>query len=141
MTVKFKVGFTMSAETLFSIIAKFLPIEDLHVEEVPELKTIKHEKIASLVEPKASRPPRPPGSRRNGPILEGGANAVVMKLLSDGKPHRAVELAPLFEAAGYAASGVGSRLEKLRDYSVIHQPELGLWQIGETPPKKKAASG
>ena len=141
MTVKFKVGFTMSAETLFSIIAKFLPIEDLQVEEVPELKTIKHEKIARLSEPQAPRPPRPPGNRHNGPILDAGANAIVMALLADGKPHTPKELMPLFSAAGYAASGVGSRLEKLRDYSVIHQPELGLWQIGEAPPKKKAASG
>ena len=141
MTVKFKVGFTMSAETLFSIIAKFLPIEDLQVEEVPELKTIKHEKIARLSEPQAPRPPRPRGNRHNGPILEGGANGVVMKLLSDGQPHRAGELKPLFEAAGYSPSGVGSRLDKLREANVVHQPEPGLWQIGEAPPKKKAASG
>ena len=34
MSVKFKLGFTVSAETLFGLLSKMLPIEDLSVEEV-----------------------------------------------------------------------------------------------------------
>jgi hypothetical protein len=141
MPVKFNVGFTISGETLFALIAKFLPVDDLHVEEVPPLAKLKVEKIAQLSGPKKRhKPPRPRGNRySNGPILDGGCNAIVMQLLSDGLTHNARELKGLFEAAGYAPSGVGSRLDKLRDANVIHQPEYGLWQIGE--PKKKAASG
>jgi hypothetical protein len=132
MAVKFKVGFTMSAETLFSIIAKFLPVEDLRVEELEPHKQIKVEKIARLAGPE-NRPKW--GNRYRGASLDGGCNGVIMKLLGDGKPHRAMELKPLFEAAGYAPSGVGSRLDKLRNANIIHQPDLGLWQIGEA--KKK----
>ena len=36
MSVKFKLGFTVSAETLFTLMSKLLPIEDLSVEEVIE---------------------------------------------------------------------------------------------------------
>jgi hypothetical protein len=140
--MKFKIGLTISAETLFGLIAKMLPIEDLQVEEVPERLETKVEKIAQLSGPKIRhKPPRPRGNRYNGPILDGGGNKIVMDLLSDGKGHSARELKGLFEAGGYAPSGVGSRLDKLRDAKVIHQPEYGLWQIGEAPPKKKAASG
>jgi hypothetical protein len=137
--MKFKIGLTISAETLFGLIAKMLPIEDLQVEEVPERLETKVEKIAQLSGPKI-RPPRPRGNRFNGPILDGGGNKIVMDLLSDGKGHSARELKGLFEAGGYAPSGVGSRLDKLRDANVIHQPEYGLWQIGEAP-KRKVASG
>jgi hypothetical protein len=140
MPVKFNVGFTISGETLFALIAKFLPVDDLHVEEVPPLAKLKVEKIARLEGPKnRPKPKRAWGNRYRGASLDGGANAVVMSLLSDGKPHAASELKPLFEAAGYAPSGVGSRLDKLRDRDTIHQPSYGLWQIGEA--KKKAASG
>jgi hypothetical protein len=143
MAVKFRLGFTLSAETLFGLMAKMLPIEDLQVEEVPEIlpKIGKVEKIAQLSGPKI-RPERPRGNRySNGPILDRGGNAIVLKLLSDGLPHSAHELKPLFTAAGYAPSGVGSRLDKLKEVNVIHQPDYGLWRIGEPPPKKKAASG
>lgn len=36
MSVKFKLGFTVSAETLFTLLSKMLPIDDLSVEEVVE---------------------------------------------------------------------------------------------------------
>jgi hypothetical protein len=143
--MKFKVGFTMSAETLFGLIAKMLPLDDLQVEEVAErLPAAKVEKITQLSGPKnrPKKPPRPRGNRYSkGPILDGGCNKIVMDLLSDGKMHRAYELKSLFEASGYSPSGVGSRLDKLRDANIIHQPEFGFWQIGEAPPKKKVASG
>ena len=45
MSVKFKVRFTMSGETVFALIAKMLPIEDLEVEEVP-VKSLAERAIA-----------------------------------------------------------------------------------------------
>jgi hypothetical protein len=48
--VKFKIGFTIPSETLFSMVAKFLPIEDLHVEEIMEQQPkIIQSKIAKLI--------------------------------------------------------------------------------------------
>lgn len=134
MAVKFKVAFTMSAETLFLIMAKVLPIEDLHVEEVPEHKTIKVEKIARLSGPENRLKRR---HRYNGPALEGGLNGVILKALEDGQSHRYAELKQAVNAAGYAGSGIGSKLSKLRKLKAVHQPDLGLWRIGEA--KKKSA--
>jgi hypothetical protein len=140
MAVKFKVGFTMSAETLFGIIAKFLPIEDLHVEEVPPHAPEKLPKIA-LQGQQAIAPPKPQlkRNRYSGPSLEGGLNAVILRLLEDGKPHRYRELKQSVGKAGYSGNGIGSKLAKLRDMKAVHQPDPGLWQIGEAPPSKKTA--
>jgi hypothetical protein len=140
MTMKFKVGFTISAETLFGIIAKFLPVEDLHVEEVPEIlpKIGKVETIARLGGPENRlKPPPLRRNRHNGPSLETGANAIILKMLEDGQPHRYRDLHQAVGAAGYAATGIGSKLTRLRALNVLHQPEIGLWQIGEAPATKK----
>jgi hypothetical protein len=143
MAVKFKVGFTMSAETLFSIIAKMLPIEDLQVEEVQPRALHAAPKVAALAAPtKKPRKPYPKnafrGNRHTGPNLDAGVNAIVMAHLADGKPHPAIELKPLIKAAGFSATGVGSRLQALKTAGIVHQPAFGLWQIvGEA---RKAAS-
>jgi hypothetical protein len=133
MAVKFKVGFTMSAETLFGIIAKFLPVEDLQVEEVMA-RVERPAKVARLAAP--TSPPRKRGNRHSGASLDHGANAIILKFLADGKAHAAGPLRPLFTAGGYAASGVGSRLSKLRDAGVVFQPDIGLWQLQEAHLRK-----
>jgi hypothetical protein len=139
MAVKFKVGFTMSAETLFGIIAKFLPVEDLQVEEVPP-HVPELSKVARQVA-RIAPPPKPQLTRNrySGPALEGGLNAVILRLLEDGKPRRYAELKKAVGAAGYSGSGIGSKLARLRELKAVHQPDLGLWQIGEAPPAKKTA--
>jgi hypothetical protein len=142
MAVKFKVGFTMSAETLFGIIAKMLPIEDLQVEEIEPRAVPAPPKVAALAGPiKKPRKPYPKevrrGNRHTGPNLDVGVNAIIMAHLSDGKPHYATELKPLLKAAGFSPNGTGSRLQSLLRAGVLHQPAYGLWQIGEA---KKAAS-
>jgi hypothetical protein len=144
MTVKFKIGFTIDGETLFGMIAKFLPVEDLQVEEVgPRVVPVATvatvatvARVARLVAPIS-----PPRERRRGRVpmqLDQGANAIIIKALADGKPHSAGALKPLFRAAGYADSGVGSRLDKLKDAGVVHQPEFGLWQLTEAHLRKTA---
>ena len=80
MTVKFKVGFTMSAETLFGIIAKFLPVEDLHVEEVPP-DVLPYQPSARLAhEGRSGR------TARRRIKLDQGANGFITRALADGKP-------------------------------------------------------
>jgi len=139
--VKFKVGFTMSAETLFSIIAKFLPVEDMSVEEVPERVVAPLSKVARQVAglappPKPKHPPQQRG-RHSGPSLESGVNAVILRALDDGNVHRYRDLKAAVGAAGYAPTGIGAKLARLRELNVVHQPDLGFWQIGEA--KKKSA--
>ena len=61
--------------------------------------------------------------------LDTGANAVILELLADGKPHRAAEMQPLMSARGYAPTGVGSRLDRLKKHGAVFQPDFGLWQL------------
>jgi hypothetical protein len=142
MAVKFKVGFTMSAETLFGIIAKVLPIEDLSVEEIetpPQISKIAAQvaRLAAPTNPRGRPPQR--ANRYNGSMLDGGVNKIILTALEDGAPHRYGELKKAVAAAGYAGSGIGSKLSRLRELHAVHQPEIGVWQIGEA--KKRAATG
>jgi hypothetical protein len=78
MAVKFKIGFTIDAETLFGLISKFLPLENLSVEEValrpahaapPRLS-----KIAERVE--RAKPKQKRASR--GMDLKAGVNRIMV---------------------------------------------------------------
>ena len=40
MTIKYKLAFTIDSETLFGILSKFLPVQDLSVEEVPDVPPV-----------------------------------------------------------------------------------------------------
>jgi hypothetical protein len=139
MAVKFKIGFTIDAETLFGIMSKFLPLENLAVEEVVE----RPERPPASLPPRRIKhlPAKPKQRRRKGEVsLHTGVNAIVMKLFSDGKPHRANELRSLVKAQNYSEAGIGSRLDRLRAHKVIFQPELGFWQLTEAYLKKDSAA-
>jgi hypothetical protein len=141
MTVKFKIGFTIDAETLFSIVAKFLPLENLAIEEVVERpRTPTPRTLTAAPLPPRRRRARGGGKGGIGPNLAAGVNRIVVECLSDGQPHRAVELKALLKAQGYADSGIGSRLDRLREHKVVFQPDLGLWQLTEAYLKKENAA-
>jgi hypothetical protein len=124
MSVKFRVGFTMSAETLFGIIAKFVPIEDLEVEELaPRVETAPKPKLI------ADRKPNKRASR--GPNLKKGVNGIIVVALKD-KPLRAADLQPLVKAAGYSANSVNSRLEALHRFGVLARIGDGRWKLNAT---------
>jgi hypothetical protein len=38
MTVKFKIGFTITPEVIFGILSKVIPVEDLHIEQIVETR-------------------------------------------------------------------------------------------------------
>jgi hypothetical protein len=131
--IKYRLGFTIPAEVLFGLLSKVLPIEDLHVEEIvaatppPPPAKVKRVAPPSALPPQFEREKRVP---RKGVRLDikSGANAIVMELFSDDKPHRAIELKSLFAARGLSHNGVGSALEKLKKRGLVFQPALGLWQ-------------
>lgn len=125
MAVKFKVGFTMSAETLFGIIAKFLPVEDLHVEEIAP----KVEKIARLEGPKKRHPrAKRPSGPGYPPNLEEGVNGVIMRFLADGQAHRFADMRAAVGKAGYSPTGIGSKLDRLRELGHVERVALGMWR-------------
>lgn len=122
MVVKFKVGMTISAETVFSILARLLPIENLTVEEVLErphpieqfTPRLKH---MHKVKRKSAIPMR----------LDAGINRIILEFMADGKRHRANDIRPLLIAGGYSANSIGSRMQALQVKGILKQWGDGTW--------------
>jgi hypothetical protein len=130
MTIKFKIGFTIGADTLFGLMSKMLPIEDLEVEEIAPKPMLAERAIAIH---KLTHKPKPQIRKRvsPGPDLKKGINGVIMVALSD-EPKRAIELQPKIAAAGFSENSVTSRLEALRKHGVIERDSDGRWKRRET---------
>lgn len=137
MPVKFKIGFMIDAETLFGIVAKFLPLENLTVEEMVERDAPPGQprlpKIAAMVA-KAKPTRARPGIRKT-INLDEGVNAVIMHMLADGEAHRFHELTQAMKAAGYSSTGLGSRLVRLLEHGFVIRLKPGEYRLG----KKDAA--
>jgi hypothetical protein len=139
--VKFKIGFTIQAETLFHLVSKMLPIEDLSVQEIfekpsvaPQVKTMG--KTAQLVAKRMMPSSRVRGHKRQF-NLDQGLNKIVVDFLSDGKNHRASELEPIVQKTNfYSINSIQSRLAALAIYGVVEQPQPGLWKLAEKYTKK-----
>ena len=123
--IKYKMAFTVPAEVLFGLLAKVLPIEDLSVEELVERPPPAKPKMVAAPKQIERKKRRKPAHEIQ---LDRGANGIILELFADGRPHRAVELKPLFEARGLSSNGVGSALEKLKRRGLVSQPEMGLWR-------------
>jgi hypothetical protein len=126
--VKFKIGFTIPSDTLIAMIAKFLPIEDLEVEEIVPKPTLAERAIAIH-----KLTPKPHIHKRAspGPNLSKGIAKIIVTELSIG-PKRAIELQPKIMAAGFSINSVTSRLEELRKSGVIERDDEGRWKRKET---------
>lgn len=134
MPVKFKIGFMIDAETLFSILAKFLPLENLSVEEVVERHHAPTPRLPQVAKPQlAKRTMKRAARSRGGLNLDEGVNGAIMRVLADGEPHRYAELKSAVNAAGYAGSGIGSRIERLHAHNAVERVSTGFWRIA---PKK-----
>ena len=152
MSVKFKIGFEIDAETLFGIVAKFIPLDNLTVEEVierpqhaPRLASPEriakshhfmdgHKMVGVRAAQKNKRAQAPAGFPVN---LEDGVNGVIMGVLADGQPHRFKEFGKASAAKGYARTGMGSRLKQLLEYGVIVRTGVGEYVKGKTEPEAR----
>jgi hypothetical protein len=125
MSVKFRVGFDIDAETLFGMIAKMLPIENLAVEELAPAKA--QPRIPHVPKPaaKIARRPRP----NRGPDLKAGINRIIVEMLADGKTLRAVDFEAQVERGGYARNSVSSRLDKLKAHGVVEKLPDQTWRL------------
>jgi hypothetical protein len=135
MTIKYKLGFTIDSETLFGILSKFLPIQDLSVEEVVERpapeRVLTRADLPGLVHslhkpkrkykwaPEKRRPPRPMD-------LKAGINRIIMEVLEKG-PATAVSMRPLVQAAAYSPNSVSSRLQNLQENKIVARNGDGAW--------------
>ena len=120
------------------MISKFLPLENLSVEEVierPAHVAPPVSRIAARVEAAKPKPHKKLKRRRlgKGLDLEHGINEVILSHLADGKPHRAREMQPILQSRGYSPNSVGSRLARLTEAGLVAQPEMGLWQLTRAP--------
>ena len=128
--MKFKVGFTIGSETLFAMIAKMLPIENVSVEEIVESKTPLAQRAIALHQKKFPTQPKKQIHRRAspGPSLTRGINMVIVNELESG-PKRATELQPKAKAAGFSNNSVNSRLEALRNHGIVERIGDGRWRL------------
>jgi hypothetical protein len=122
---------------MFMLLSKFLPIQDLSVEEMlprPDPRDVatikaaypeKHIRFDKQFD--MPKPTRQHGERGKAVDLTRGVNAVIMSVLSDGKKHTPLELRDAMEKTVYSPSGLGSRLERLRHFGFIHNPRKGEW--------------
>ena len=156
MSVKFKLGFTINAETLFMLMSKMLPIEDLSVEEVVERPATQptlanNTYINQLTGKTDYKNKKPKGKylrRHHGPNLKAGINGVITTHLSDGMGHPLNEFRKPLKAAGYSESSVSSRMEELRKRGVVENLGDGTWRLtnkyliaNASPPSATAEAG
>ena len=127
MSVKFKLGFTVSAETLFGLLSKMLPIEDLSVEEV--LSRV--ETTPRLAPTQRSAIAKPVRAKRRGQELnlKEEINGVLVRALENG-PLRSSELRSFLTKAGFSANSTSSRLEHLEKHQIVVNND-GVWRLKE----------
>lgn len=133
MPVKFNIGFQIDAETLFGIIAKFIPLDNLTVEEVidrphhaPAPKLTHQPKLA----PKPKHKQRAPRQGK-GIDIHGGVNGLILKVLADGQQHRFGEIQQALSRDGYAQTGLGSKLKRLLEHGAVERVESGVYRKGK----------
>ena len=132
MAVKFKIGFVIDGETLFGLISKFLPLENLSVEEVVARPHPVAPRLATP-QPKLKR-----RRRTKGIDLENGLNAIILRILSDGEPHALKEVEQAIAATGkFSPNSLGSRITALFNHGMIERASPGHWRA--TNPARKSA--
>jgi hypothetical protein len=134
--MKFKIGFTIESETLFRALAQFLPVDDLHVEEVAPAPAWRPTPSAIAKPPKLTVTVKKKRRATRGVDLQAGINRIIMEALADGQVHRAEGMKPLIRAGGYSDNSAGSRLQALRGHGVVEQMGNGGWRLAQ---KKQSA--
>jgi hypothetical protein len=131
----------MTGEALFGLLAKFLPVNNLSVEEVLPKAEARDPPVARLAHLKAVKPAKPERAKRKskGLNLSDGVNGIVMRILEDGQPHRAVEMEGPVKAKNYSGNSVGSRLQNLREHGIVEQVGNGRWRLTEAHRPKQSA--
>lgn len=139
--MKFKIGFTIEGETLFRMLSKFLPVDDLQVEELAPTAPVSAPPLphdwtpgwSKQIAKPVRKKPRPYKRRPAKPMdLKTGINRVIVEALADGQPHRAAELGPLLVSSGFAANSVSSRLQSLEQHGIVKRIGDGTWMLGST---------
>jgi hypothetical protein len=132
MSVKFKIAFDIDAQTLFGILSKFLPVDNLAVEELtPPPAPRPMPKVTQQV-PRVAKLKRPVAHRHGeGPNLKAGIMGIIITHMSDGFGHSPTEFHKALKAAGYSEHSTASRLADLEGRGVIERIQPGIWRLTE----------
>ena len=133
--IKYKIGFTIDAETLFTLMSKLLPIDNVKIDEMvertPDPNVERISKVERLVAAGRIAQPRAHGAYRKKPSrpmdLTKGVNKIIMDILANG-PHSANDMRDAMEATGYSPNSIGSRLQNLEKNGVVKRAGQGKWR-------------
>ena len=146
MTIKYKLGFTIDSEVMFMLLSKFLPIQDLSVEEVvvptpdPAIRfdqrfdqpdTTVSKLTGKTYYSKLKRAKQVRRKKGSGYAVNphAGCNAVLLMFLRDGRPHAFADAIPAVKAAGYSPNGMYGRIERLLRHGYIERIAKGQYQL------------
>jgi hypothetical protein len=144
MPVKYKIGFDIDGQTLFAVLAKFLPVDNVTVKEIISEPTPQPlPKPQPLPNPRIERKKYAKSAPSIPMRLDAGINRIIVEALRS-RPHRAVEFKPMLKKAGYSESSVQSRLAELRLKGVVEQIWDGSWTLNKdtiSPPTGTTEDG
>jgi hypothetical protein len=135
--VKFRIGFTIDAQTMFAYISKFFPnLDDLHVEEMPDSPVIKQQSIvAKLVEKGKQKidTTKPPIRRRKYDETGKTIEKFILEFMEsqDGKTATWGDINKHIIASGFGRSSCNNKLDALMKKGQIEKLELGLYKLKE----------
>jgi hypothetical protein len=125
--VKFKIGFTIESETLFFMMSKFLPVNDLHVEEIVDRST---EQI-KLTLPKEKKSPKRVShfKHSSGRTLQD----FILEYMNNTSnyPVTWVELANRAESLGFRKSSINNGVTRLIKAKLIQRISSGKYKLME----------
>ena len=136
--MKFKLGFTVQAETLLMMMSKFLPIEDLHVEEILDAPIKQQSIVAKLIEKAKIDKPKAPRKvmfkHESGKSLKD----FIHDYISQNPKHIASwhEMSKYSVTLGYNKSSINNAVARLEKEGKIQRTAPGKYRLVEA---KKSA--
>jgi hypothetical protein len=124
---KFQVSCTITSEQVFALLAKLIPLDDLHL-QVRELAPERPQEpqLENYNKPTSLPAPRYPTFGRKGMVN------IVLSLLTH-RPHNLIELRKAIVADGYSRKSVDSLIYGLEKKKRIIRVGDGTWTIWKKP--------
>jgi hypothetical protein len=130
--MKYKIEFSGKAEMLFAVMAKLLPDElNVHVEEIPDEKPVQSVALPKTKPHLIEKPKRKGPKKGQALNPNSGVNAIILKMLSDGKNHYVTEAFPAMTESGFSTNGIYSRINRLVDHGYITKVATGIYKLNE----------
>jgi predicted DNA-binding protein YlxM (UPF0122 family) len=142
MSVKFQIGFTITSETLFAMMSKFLPIEDLSVQEILEQPKIKQSAIAKLIE--ENRPKMISDKKKRMARFKHESGRTLQSLVEEAmaknpdKLYGWGELSEFAYSFGFHKSSINNAITRMILQKVIEKAKPGMYKLSGKKYQKSA---